>query len=326
MTNDAAAKPLITLFALGGTIAAPLGAAGSTIALDAADIVGDLADIAGTTVDARSFRQLPSASLGFEDLLELATTIGNEAIRSVGFVVTVGTDSLEEVAFTLDLLLGPEAPVVVTGAMRNAGTPGADGAGNLLAALRVAASPAARGQGVLVVANDEIHLARYAAKSHSSSPSTFVSRNVGPIGWIVEGRVRIPLARRSRPEPLAVTSVPRVALVRASLGDDLSSVSAVADGCSGLVLEAFGAGHVPAAAVPALAELAARMPVVYVSRTGAGDVYLSTGAFPGSERELLSAGLIPGGAFDGPKARVLLSLLLGAGASRADIEARFAED
>src|SRR5690606_4342266 len=198
-------------------------------------------------------RRLPSASLGFDDIVELAAAIADEA-GSAGFVVTVGTDSLEEVAYALDLLLGLDAPVVVTGAMRNAGTPGADGAANLLAALRVAASPAARGQGVIVVANDEVHLARYAAKSHSSSPSTFVSRNVGPVGWIVEGRVRIPLARRSRPAPLAVPSAPRVALVRASLGDDLSALPA--EGCAGLVLEAFGAGHVPEVAVPALAELA----------------------------------------------------------------------
>ncbi len=323
MTEAASVPPVVTLFALGGTIAAPVdvAAGGSTIALAADALVGDLGERAGVRVDARSFRQLPSASLTLDDIVELAAAIDDEA-GSVGFVVTVGTDALEEVAFALDLLGGVDSPVVVTGAMRNAGTPGADGAANLLASIRVAASDAARGQGALVVLGDEIHLARYAAKSHSSSPSTFESRNVGPIGWIVEGRVRIPLVRRERPRPVVVGSVPRVGLVRASLGDDLSAVTG--DGCAGLVLEAFGAGHVPEAAVPALAAVAARIPVVFVSRTGAGDVYLSSGAFPGSERDLLEAGLIPGGAFDGPKARVLLSLLLGAGATREEIVERFA--
>ena len=325
MSESRSVPPVVTLFALGGTIAAPVDATagGSTIALAAEALVGDLGERAGVKVDARSFRQLPSASLALDDIVELAAAIDDEA-GSVGFVVTVGTDALEEVAFALDLLGGVDSPVVVTGAMRNAGTPGADGAANLLASIRVAASDAARGQGALVVLGDEIHLARYAAKSHSSSPSTFESRNVGPIGWVVEGRVRIPLVRRERPPALAVGAVPRVALVRASLGDDLSGVTG--DGCAGLVLEAFGAGHVPAAAVPTLAAVAARIPVVFVSRTGAGDVYLSSGAFPGSERDLLEAGLIPGGAFDGPKARVLLSLLLGAGATRDEIAERFAED
>lgn len=317
------ARPIVTLFALGGTIAAvDTSGTGSTIALTADDLIGDIAEQAGVAVNPRSIRQLPSASLGFDDIIELAAAIEHEE-GSDGFVVTVGTDALEEVAYALDLLLGLESPVVVTGAMRHSGTVGADGSANLLASIRVAASEAARAQGVLIVANDEVHLARYAAKSHSSSPSTFQSRNVGAIGWVVEGRVRIPLARRRRPHPIATTAAARVAIVRASLGDDLASIDV--NGCSGLVLEAFGAGHVHSASVPRLASIASDLPVVFVSRTGSGDVYLRTGAFAGSERDLLEAGLIPGGAFDGVKARVLLSLLVGAGASRSEITARFAE-
>ena len=322
--------PLVALFSLGGTIAAPVDerGGGARITLTADDIVGDLAARAGVAVEARTFRQLPSASLGFADIVELATEIDADlAGDASGVVVTLGTDSLEEVAYALDLLTDTDSPVVVTGAMRNAGVPGADGAANLLASLRVASSAAARGLGVVVVANDEIHLARYVSKTNSSSPSTFGSRNVGRVGWVTEGEVRVPLARRHRPPRLAVGDVvPAVGLVRVSLDDDPAVLLAVAGtGVAGLVVEAFGGGHVNTRAVEALASIAATIPVVYVSRTGEGDVYQSTGAFPGSERDLLGAGLIPGGAFDGVKARVLLGLLLAAGSSRAEITERFAE-
>ncbi|CAN5430169.1 asparaginase [soil metagenome] len=322
------AAPLVTLLSLGGTIAAPVDerGGGATITLTADDIVRDLAARAGVTVEARTFRQLPSASPGFADIVELAAAI-DAAHESAGVVVTLGTDSLEEVAYALDLLLHRDAPVVVTCAMRNAGAPGADGAANLLASLRVASSATARGLGVVVVANDEIHLARYVSKTNSSSPSTFDSRNVGRVGWVTEGKVRVPLARRHRPPRLAAgEAVPAVGLVRVSLDDDPAVLLAVAGtGLSGLVVEAFGGGHVNARAVEALAAIATTIPVVYVSRTGEGDVYQSTGAFPGSERDLLEASLIPGGAFDGLKARVLLALLLAAGASRVEIAERFAE-
>lgn len=319
--------PRLDLLALGGTIAAPVDAAGSgaRMTLTADDVLGDLAARAGVEVRTETVRSLPSSSLGFDDLRDVAARIASSTAD--GVVVTVGTDALEEVAFALDSWYGGEAPVVVTGAMRNVGLPGADGPGNLLAALRVAADPAARGQGVLVVMGDEIHLARYVRKTHSSSPSTFRSANVGAVGWIVEGRVRIPLARRYRPAPLPIPSrpVPPVALVRVSLGDDPALITAaLSTGCAGMVLETFGAGHVAEAALPAVRAAAEKVPVVFASRTGAGEPYAAVGAFPGSERDLLAAGLVPARELDGTKARILLALLLAAGADAATIRDRFA--
>ncbi|ARJ06921.1 L-asparaginase [Cnuibacter physcomitrellae] len=321
-------SPRVALFALGGTIAAPVDAGGGNagMTLSAEDVVGDLVGRAGLTVDATTFRRLPSASLGLDDLVELAAAVSAALLHgAVGVVVTVGTDTLEEVAYLLDLLVASDGPVVVTGAMRNAGLPGADGPANLLGALRVSASPQARGIGTLVVMDDRIHLARSVRKTHSSSTSAFTSADVGPVGWIVEGRVRIPLVPRRRTLPLPPpSSVPRVGLARLAVGDDPAVLEAVADLSDGLVIEVMGAGHAPARTMPAIRRIAARIPTVAVSRTGAGELYRAVGAFPGSEQDLAAAGVLFGDDLDGPKARVLLTLCLGAGLDRAGLAARFA--
>jgi L-asparaginase len=106
--------------------------------------------------------------------------------------VVQGTDTLEESAFALDLLNDHEEPIVVTGAIRHPTTAGPDGPGNLLAAIRVAGSPAARGLGCLVVFSDEIHAARYARKTHTTSVSTFRSATTGPLGWTGESEPETP--------------------------------------------------------------------------------------------------------------------------------------
>lgn len=322
----------VVVIGLGGTIAAPVDERGSnaTMALGGDDLVRELIGDLPHEVEGRSFRLVPSAALTFADLDALAQEVDAVlAAGAAGVVVTVGTDSLEEVAYALDLQYGGESPVVVTGAMRNAGLPGADGAANLRAAVAVAAHPDARSQGVLVVLADEIHSARYVQKSHSSSLTAFRSANAGPIGWLTEGRVTIALRRAARPDPLVPdpTASPAVRLITAALDADPAVIDeALAGGAAGLVLAAFGAGHVAPSWVETLARAAHAVPVVYVSRTGAGGLYERTGSYPGSERDLLAAGLIPGGALDPLKARVLLRSLLASGKALEEIRSRFAAE
>jgi L-asparaginase len=239
--------------------------------------------------------------------------------------VTQGTDTIEETSFALDVLVRHPRPVVVTGAMRNPTLPGADGPANLLAAVQVAASACAVDLGCVVVMNDEIHAARFVRKTHTSSSSTFVSTTAGPVGWVTEGRVRAPLQPSTLPPIAAVTEpVPPVALLAVTLGDDSRVVDQLETlGYSGLVLEALGGGHVPAKMVPSLERLANRMPVVLASRAGGGEVLRETYGFPGSERDLIARGLVPSGALDGRKARILLSLLLAGGADRATVTSAF---
>ncbi|CAN5402968.1 asparaginase [soil metagenome] len=326
-------RPAVTLFALGGTIAAPVDTAGSNakFTLSAADITAAVPQIAEVAdVTAVSFLTVPSAGLTFDDLISLAIAIDEAAdAGATGIVVTQGTDTLEETAWLLDNLVGSDIPVVVTGAMRNVGKPGADGPANLLAAVQVAVSDLAVGIGTLVVFNDEVHAARSVVKTHSSSPATFRSPGSGALGWITEGRVRIPFVPRRRTPRIALhsaTAIPTVALVRLVLDDDGSLIEhLIRSSHSGVIVEVFGGGHVPANLVPALARLAAAKVVVFSSRTGAGELYRAVGDFPGSEQDLLANGLISAVILNGPKARVLLRLLLATGATRRQITDAFAD-
>jgi L-asparaginase len=289
--------------------------------------VPQLADIAD--VEAIRFSQVASSELTVADVIALSERMaGAIAGGLAGAIVTQGTNTLEETSFALDLLWDRDEPIVLTGAMRHPGLPGADGPANLLAAAAVATSPLARGLGALVVFNDEIHLPLFVRKTHTSSPATFRSSMTGPIGWIVENRVRIALRPAVRhhvsiEHPLDV--VPAVALLKVTLGDDGRLLPAIRSlGYEGLIVEATGGGHVPAAMVEPLAALAAAMPVVLASRTGAGEVLHSTYGFSGSETDLLRRGLIHGGILDGLKARLLLTLLLLAGVEREGIAEAFA--
>lgn len=325
-------RPRVTVFSLGGTIAStntsPGESGGVTPQLGAGDLVAavpQLRDVA--EVETVPFRQLASGDIRLLDLIALAAKITQRFDEGTsGVVVTQGTDTTEETSFALELLVPGPQPIVVTGAMRNPTMAGPDGPANLLAAVQVAAHPQAAGLGTLVVFNDEIHAARFVRKTHTSSPATFRSMTVGPLGWIVEGHPRIAF----RPPTLEGTpigaseQVPPVALLKCSLGDDSRLAAQVQIlGYAGLVVEAFGAGHVPAHMVAALEELASKMPVILASRTGGGEMLQETYGFPGSERDLLSRGLITAGFLDGLKARILLSLLLAAGRDLGGVRTAF---
>jgi L-asparaginase len=308
----------VDFLATGGTIASVRSAdgPGAAPALTAEAVaraagIDQVADVRIAQV-----MQRPSTSITFADLLRLRDEIASRvADGAVGVVVTQGTDTIEETAFALDLLLRGEAPIVITGAMRNASLPGTDGPANLLAAVQVAASDAARGLGVLVIFNDEIHAARFVSKAHTSRPSAFQSRPTGPIGWVSEGRpviVTKPLGRFCVDVPSGA-DVPPVALVRQVLDEDGWILPALAThGFRGAVIEGFGGGHVTPAMVPRIERLVDQMPVVLASRTGSGEVLRHSYRYRGSEIELLDLGVIPAGALDGLKARVLLSLCLAA--------------
>ena len=315
----------VALFTLGGTISMA-----GTHRLTGDDLTAAMPGLPelGHAVEIQDIEKVPSANLTAARLLEVVDAASKAvAAGAVGVVVTQGTDTLEESAFLADLVWPHPQPLVFTGAMRNPTLAGPDGPANLLAALRVACSPAARDLGALVVFKEEIHAARWVRKTHSTSTATFVSPNTGPIGHVVEDQVRV-LTRPLRldgvqgsAEPAELDNI-HVALYTVTLDDDGLLLQGLADTHQGLVVAGYGVGHVPAALAPVLGELAARMPVVLTSRTGAGSVVRNTYHSPGSEADLLQRGLIDGGFLDPYKARVLLRLLL---ATDDDLAAAFAQ-
>ncbi|HKO27853.1 MAG TPA: asparaginase [Solirubrobacteraceae bacterium] len=322
--------PRVDYLAAGGTIATlDDGHAAAGRPTLTAEAIARSVPAIGEVADLRTaqFMQRPSPSITFADLLALRDEIALRiADGSAGIVITQGTDTIEETAFALDLLCPRSAPVVVTGAMRSPSVPGTDGPANLLAAVRVAASAVARDLGVLVVFNDEIHAARFVSKTHTSKPSAFQSRIIGPIGWLSEGHpviVSRPVGRFCLNVP-SDAHVPPVALIRVALDDDGRILrSLAAHGFRGVVIEGFGGGHVTPPMVAAIEQLASEMPVVLASRTGSGELLRSTYRYRGSETELLEIGAIPAGMLDGLKARVLLSLCLAANPASEDVATAF---
>lgn len=320
----------LLVLSLGGTITMTRDEAGGiSPSLGAEELVRSIPELADVAeLEARSLHRLPSPSIKLEHIVEVAGAI-ERGFASEGFdgaVVIQGTDTIEESAFLLDLLVGSDKPVVVTGAMRGAEAPGADGPANLLAAARLAASKEARGEGTLVVLNYDIHAARFVQKSHTALPSAFTSPLVGALGVVAEGRPRL-FARVDRKPtyPVDDGNPAPVALLKIAMGFDARIIRAMPDplGYAGLVIEGMGAGHVPADVAPVFGELAQRMPVILASRSMTGPVFTKTYGYPGAEIDLISRGLIPAGYLSGLKARLLLGILLRTRKDRASIDAAF---
>lgn len=322
-------RPKIALLSCGGTIASvDQPGVGAKPTLDVAELARQIPGVAEIAdVTSIPMALVPSPHMNFRDLQHLARAAADAIAGGCsGVVITQGTDTIEEIAYGLDLMSAHNAPIVVTGAMRNASMAGAEGPANLLAAIRTAGSREARGLGTLVVMNDEIHAARFVRKSHTASTATFRSMQAGPLGWVAERDVRIlvkPVGRFHIAVP-DDAEAPAVCLWKVGLGDDGRLLDTLPQaGYAGVVLEGFGGGHLTReiAEFGRLEALISAMPVVLVSRAGNGEVLRDTyGGFAGSEKDLITRGVIFGGALDGPKARVLLTLLLMRGASRTKIQ------
>lgn len=325
--------PKVRLYSLGGTISSAKSEAGKTgvsPSLDGQDLIKSIPGIGDVAeVHPCSFSRVASGDLDYDLLFDLAYQIQTDLEADFdGVVVTQGTDTTEETVFVLDLLVNSFKPVVVTGAMRNPTLAGPDGPANVLASVVVASSPKCQDLGAVVVFNDEIHAARFVRKTHTTSPSTFKSPGFGPIGYIVENKVRIGLVPADFikfERPSNDLTVPNVALVKFTLGDDDGILSLIegSDKYEGLVIEGFGGGHVPSKVVSTVERLAQKMPVILASRTGAGEVLSKTYSFPGSESDLLNRGLISSRGLSSLKAKIMLTLCLSLRLEKNEIANKF---
>src|SRR5260370_23516834 len=199
-----------------------------------------------------TFRQVGSTAIGPADWIELRALIhrmAGEDRALAGFVILHGTATLEETAFFLNLTLGVAQPVVLVGAQRPASALGTDAGTNLVNALQVAGSPEARGNGVLVVLNDEIHPARDVVKTSTYRVQTFRSLDYGALGH-VDGDgphfYRAPLQAHMPDTPFAareIAALPRADIIYAYGGADGALVeAALKAGARGLVSAGFAPG------------------------------------------------------------------------------------
>ncbi|HFO1617672.1 TPA: asparaginase [Staphylococcus aureus] len=241
-----------------------------------------------------------------------------------GFVITHGTDTLEETAFLLDLILGIEQPVVITGAMRSSNEIGSDGLYNYISAIRVASDEKARHKGVMVVFNDEIHTARNVTKTHTSNTNTFQSPNHGPLGVLTKDRVQfhhMPYRQQALENVNEKLNVPLVKAYMGMPGDIFSFYSR--EGIDGMVIEALGQGNIPPSALEGIQQLVSlNIPIVLVSRSFNG-IVSPTYAYDGGGYQLAQQGFIFSNGLNGPKARLKLLVALINNLYKAEIKSYF---
>jgi L-asparaginase len=306
----------VAVLATGGTIATRTDESGTAVArASGQDLVGDLSLPHGVTVEAEDVFRVGSFAMTLEHLQRLAVRV-DERLRDdvTGVVITHGTDTTEESAIFLDLVIDDPRPIVLTGAQRPADAPDSDGPRNLADAVAVAAHPAARDRGTLIVFDGAVLPARGTAKSQTLASAAF-SAATGPLGWVRNGSVHMEAALCRR-RGLALGSVDlnrvRVDIAASYAGADGTALRAfAAAGARGIVLQGTGAGNATPAVCDTVAELTGRGLVIVTStRVPAGAVVPIYGNGGGADLE--RAGAIPAGLLRPPQARIVLAALLSA--------------
>ena len=323
------AKPNVVILATGGTIAG--AAATGTQSGYKSGAVGIDTMVAGVpgitnlaTIKGEQISNVGSQDMSFDILLKVAKRI-NELAKGTGvdgFVITHGTDTMEESAYFLNLTVKTDKPVVMVGSMRPSTAVSADGPLNLYNAVGVAADPQAKGRGVLVVMNDWIHAAHSLTKTSTTSVQTFMSPVRGIVGVASYGKndwyysPQWKHTTKSEFDISSVTKMPRVDIIYAGVdaSSDLITLAANA-GAKGIVIAGVGNGNMNKAMVDAAAAAVKKgVVVVRASRVTTGLVGRNV------ELDDDKLGFIASDELNPQKARILLSLALLKQHSAADLQ------
>lgn len=327
-------KKRIALIFTGGTIAVTTDKnAGLVPNLKGKEVLDRIPEVGKYLPDVEfevfDFATLPGPHMSPEMMLTLKDFIRVASDDSDGIVITHGTDSMEETAYFLDLTLGIDKPVVVTGAMHHSLDTAWDGGSNIIDAIAVASSGDFVNEGVLIVMNGTIHHAAEVTKAHTMRTDTFRSPEYGPLGTVNTLALGVPEKLRSSKfrQHISVSDdneLPYVELFKTYTGmDDMLISCAIKEGVKGLVFEAMGQGNVPPGAMNGIAKAREmRIPVVITSRCPSGPVRPYY-AYPGAGRELQKLGCLFASYLNGQKARLKLVLALAAGLDESELASLF---
>jgi L-asparaginase len=307
-----AATPRVVVLATGGTIAS-----GTNEMLAGQVLVAELKLDDHVEVEIKDVARVGSSNLNRGDWARLVAAIRSALMDPAvaGIVVTHGTDTMEETAFFLDLVIDDPRPIVVTGSMRSSDSLSADGPANLRTAIAVASDIRARDLGTLVVLDDQIHAAAAATKTDTNRLSAFVSVDSGPLGIVGDGQPHFlsrPFAKHPRwsLDPAKITKLSRVEIVTAAFdGDDLLLESARRHGAKAIVIAAFGSGTMTEAMRDFVEKHSAALPLIVSARVQSGFVKSAYGG--GTDDP--TRGAIRSGRLNAVKSRILVMTALAAG-------------
>jgi L-asparaginase len=329
-TATAQPLPQVRVLATGGTIAGAGAANSASYRPGEVPVSALLAALPGieaiAAVSGEQVANIPSGSMNeaIWRTLHARVLAGMAEPGLTGVVITHGTDTLEETAFFLSLVLAPAKPVVLVGSMRPSTAVSADGPQNLMDAIRVAAAPMAASRGVMVVMNDTIFDPVSVTKVDVNRVGAFAAPSRGPIGEVLQPTPRFfgPPARPAGQFALGEAKLPKVAIIYAYAGLAADDVRHAAKDAAGVVIAGVGAGGMSRDARVAVRELTARgIPVVRTARQGFGDVWPAD-AVAGDYGDAV-LGTIAGRELTPAKARILLMLALQQKRSFADLQRLF---
>jgi len=303
----------IALITTGGTIAMgqDAGEARASWRFRAEDFVHLLPLDGGDSFIAVEFGQLPSSHLNSTEARRLAMNVAEARARHDGVIITHGTDTLEETAFYLDMVLPPGKPVIVTGAMVTASQPGADGLANLRDAVLVAKSPATPGKGVLVVFNRDIISAVHAMKQDCERPNAFGSVQTGKMGAVHGSKVFFYYGQRDHVRLENKTSG-RAVLVKLHYDMEPEFLQCAFRQADVVVIECLGSGRVQPKLLPVIDRNLNKV-IVLTTRVPHGHLY-DDYSYAGSFHDLDKRGLIVS-PLDSLKSCILAKLCFGNGRS-----------
>lgn len=305
----------VLIITTGGTIAMAKGPDGG----DVPSLNGDLLvnqipkHFLPATVEVYEYSNKPSPHISMDDMVNLSKIIKEKKDNYDGFVITHGTDVLEETAFFLDIVLPSSIKVAITASMRANDDIGVDGPRNLLSAIKTILSPESNGYGVIVVINDEIHDPYTVTKTYTSNVATFQSPGFGMLGIVDDDKEFFARAKRKRVVIETEKYEKNVILYKTYVGDDGKLLGTICKNISfkGIVVEGFGRGNVPPKVADILIDLVKKgLPVVVSTRCHLGRT-LAVYSYEGGGKFLEDNGIILSKDLKPHKALILLKLLLG---------------